>query len=141
MVSDQALHCLFTVCSITIRKKRRKIPPNTPKIGNGLFLLISIAKSFHLKWVKTLKHHSLKLQFPTECFDPQIAGKSPELAPSTIAIETLNINAIKMKMSMSTANQISPLKYTSYGKNCTLNSYFMHTKVAKPSKFTSHPCI
>ena len=29
----------------------KKIPPNTPKIGNGPILLIRVAKSIQLKWV------------------------------------------------------------------------------------------
>ena len=29
-----------------------KIPPNTPKIGNGPVLLLRVGKSFRIKWVK-----------------------------------------------------------------------------------------
>ena len=41
--SDQGLHCLLTECSNKFEQKR-KIPPNTPKIGNGLVLLIRVGK-------------------------------------------------------------------------------------------------
>ena len=34
-------------------EKRRNTPPNTPKISNGLVLLIGVGKSIRFKWVKT----------------------------------------------------------------------------------------
>ena len=55
----QTMHqCLirtFTVCSQNFLlkfEKKWKIPPNIPKIGNGLVLLIKVGKSTMLKWVK-----------------------------------------------------------------------------------------
>ena len=50
VVSDQDLHYLLNECYITIWGKKIGIPPNTPKIGNGLILLIRIVKSI---WLKT----------------------------------------------------------------------------------------
>ena len=49
--SGQDLHCLLTVFSIKIcRKKEIKILPNTLKIGNGIVLQIRVGKSTWLKW-------------------------------------------------------------------------------------------
>ena len=48
---------IFTVCLQNFLLKfgkGQKIPPNTPKIGNGLTLLIRIGKSFQLKWIKSI---------------------------------------------------------------------------------------
>ena len=39
------LHHLLTVYSIKIWKKKRKIPPDTPTLGNGLVLLLRVGKS------------------------------------------------------------------------------------------------
>ena len=49
-VSGLDLHSLLTECSNTIWKKNLKIPPNTPKIGNVLVLLIEVGMSTLLKW-------------------------------------------------------------------------------------------
>ena len=46
--SNQGLHCLLTEFSINIWEKI-KIPPNTPKFGNGLVLLILVVMSIQLK--------------------------------------------------------------------------------------------
>ena len=43
--------CLQNVL-LEFGEKKEKIPPNTLKIGNGLFLLIRVGKSIWLKWVK-----------------------------------------------------------------------------------------
>ena len=49
-VYDQEPHCLLTESSIKIWKKY-KIPPKTPKIGNGLLQLIVVGNFIWLKWV------------------------------------------------------------------------------------------
>ena len=42
--------CLQNVL-LKFEEKKSKIPPNTPKIGNGLILLIRVRKSIGLKWL------------------------------------------------------------------------------------------
>ena len=54
VVSNQDLPCLLTECSIKNLIKKRKIPPITLNIGDGLVLLIRVGKSIGLKWVKRL---------------------------------------------------------------------------------------
>ena len=55
-VQVQDLHCLLTESSTEIRRrKKRKIPPSTPKIGNGLVQLIGVGNSIRRIWVK-LQH-------------------------------------------------------------------------------------
>ena len=51
----QTVHPKFrhrTACSIKIFGKKRKIPSNTPKMGNGLFPLIRVGKLIPGQWVK-----------------------------------------------------------------------------------------
>ena len=55
VASDQGLNCLLTECSIKIMKKKLKIPPKAPKVGNGLILLIRVGKSIQLKLVNAKK--------------------------------------------------------------------------------------
>ena len=76
VVSDHDLHCLLNECYITIWKKKLGTP-YTPKIGNGLVLLIRIVKSIRLKWDNHISHFQivfLSLEtikyFPT-CPDPE----------------------------------------------------------------------
>ena len=53
-MSDQDLHCLLTECSrlLKFEENKRRIPPNTPKIGNRLILLITVVKSILPNCVK-----------------------------------------------------------------------------------------
>ena len=55
MASHQGLHCLLKRKSFYVKRMKKKNQPDTPKMKNGLFLIIRMEESIRLKRVNVIQ--------------------------------------------------------------------------------------
>ena len=66
---------------------KNKIQPNTPKFGNGLFLLITVCKSIRHKWINLSRIYHLHVLEVLVVFSSYLSALCRLVSPSYVCVD------------------------------------------------------